>query len=113
MAWRQPAATPTGTSAVLVTESVTTGPETQAGHGGKVVNDVTRLGPPPTPAYVLFSGGTKGGGLFRAALGGDVGITSSLGATLGIEFGGKRPRGLGGPTGSLYGFGLSYALGHR
>ena len=34
-----------------------------------------------------------------------------LGATLGIEFGGKRARGLGGPTGSLYGFGLSYALG--
>lgn len=66
-----------------------------------------------TPSYVFFSGGTKGGGMFRAALGGDVGITSSLGATLGMEFGGKRARGLGGPTGSLYGFGLSYALGHR
>lgn len=66
-----------------------------------------------TPSYVFFSGGTKTGGLFRTALGGDMGITSSLGATLGIELGGKRPRGLGGPTGSLYGFGLSYALGHR
>lgn len=66
-----------------------------------------------TPSYVFFSGGTKTGGLFRAALGGDIGVTSAIGATLGIEFGGKRPRGLGGPTGSLFGFGLSYALGHR
>ena len=67
-----------------------------------------------TPSYVFFSGG-KGtsGGLLRTAIGADLGVTSSIGATLGIEFGGKRPRGFGGPSGSVYGLGLSYALGHR
>jgi hypothetical protein len=65
------------------------------------------------PSYVLFSGGTKSGGLVRAAIGADVGLTASLGATLGVEFGGTRARGLGGPTGTLFGLGISYALGRR
>lgn len=65
------------------------------------------------PAYVLYSGGTKNEGLFRGAVGADVGITRSLGATLGIGFGGTRPRGVGGPSGTLYGIGVSYALGKR
>lgn len=66
-----------------------------------------------TPAYVLYSGGSKNGGLFRAALGADFGITSSLGATAGVDFGGKRARGFGGPTASQFGAGISYALGRR
>lgn len=66
-----------------------------------------------TPSYVFFTGGSKTSGLVRIALGADVGITKAIGATLGVEFGGKRPRGFGGPSGSLFGLGLSYALGHR
>ncbi|MDB4875452.1 MAG: hypothetical protein JWM41_1898 [Gemmatimonadetes bacterium] len=66
-----------------------------------------------TPSYVFFSGGSKSGGLVRAAIGADLGITRAIGATLGIEFGGTRSRQLGGPSGALYGLGLSYALGHR
>lgn len=65
------------------------------------------------PAYELFSGGSKSGGLFRVGLGADVGITTSLGATLGAEFGGTRARGVGGPSGVLYGVGVSYAFGKR
>lgn len=65
------------------------------------------------PAYVLYSGGSKTQGLFRASIGADVGITSSLGATLGVEFGGSRARGFGGPSGTLYGLGVSYAFGKR
>ena len=67
-----------------------------------------------TPAYVLFSGGSGSSrGVFRAALGSDIGVTSALGATLGVEFGGTRPRGFGGPSGTLYGVGVSSAFGHR
>lgn len=66
-----------------------------------------------TPSYVFFTGGSKSGGLIRAALAADVGITPAIGATLGVEFGGKRPRGAGGPSGVLYGLGVSYAFGHR
>ncbi len=66
-----------------------------------------------TPSYIYYSGGSKNEGLVRFALGADVGITQAIGATLGIEFGGTRARGLGGPSGSLYGLGISYAFGHR
>jgi len=66
-----------------------------------------------TPAYVLFSGGSKNGSLFRGSLGSDVGITPSLGATVGVEFGGTRPRGYGGPSGTIFGLGVSYAFGRR
>jgi hypothetical protein len=66
-----------------------------------------------TPAWVFYSGGTNSGGLFRAAIGADVGITSSLGATLGVDFGGTRKKELGGPSSSQYGIGVSYAFGRR
>jgi hypothetical protein len=66
-----------------------------------------------TPAYVLFSGGSKNGSLFRGSLGSDVGITPALGATVGVEFGGTRPRGYGGPSGTIFGLGVSYAFGRR
>lgn len=65
------------------------------------------------PAYVLYSGGSESGGLFRVGLGADFGITSSLGATVGAELGATRARGLGGPSGVLYGAGVSYAFGRR
>jgi len=66
-----------------------------------------------TPSYVYLTGGTKAGGVARAGVGVDLGITKSLGATVGAEFGGTRAKGLGGPTGTLYGFGVSYAFGRR
>jgi hypothetical protein len=66
-----------------------------------------------TPAYVLFSGGSKSGGVMRVAIGADVGITNAIGATLGVDFGGTRPKALGGPSGSQWGLGVSYALGRR
>jgi len=66
-----------------------------------------------SPSYVLFSGGTKSGGLVRGAVAADVGITPSLGFTAGIEFGQTRGRAIGGPSGTLYGVGLAYAFGHR
>lgn len=65
------------------------------------------------PAYVMYSGGSKSGGLFRLGLGADYGITSSLGATVGAELGATRARGLGGPSGVLFGAGVSYAFGRR
>jgi len=83
-----------------------------------------------TPSYVFFSGGglttttvvgatvttstTKPkSGLFRTAIGADIGLTRSLGVTLGTEFGATRGKGVGGPSGSLFGLGLSYAFGRR
>jgi hypothetical protein len=65
------------------------------------------------PAYVLYSGGSKSGGLFRVGLGADFGVTSSLGVTVGAELGGTRARGVGGPSGVLYAAGVSYAFGRR
>lgn len=66
-----------------------------------------------TPAYILYSGGSSNGGVFRVALGADVGITSAIGATVGVGFGGSRARALGGPSGTQYGVGVSYAFGRR
>jgi len=57
--------------------------------------------------------GSKTGGVVRVGLGADFGITPSLGATVGVDFGGTRARAFGGPSGSLYGLGVSYAFGRR
>lgn len=66
-----------------------------------------------TPSYVFFTGGTKNDALFRMGIGADVGVTKAIGVTVGGDFGGTRPRGFGGPSGALFGLGVSYALGHR
>lgn len=66
-----------------------------------------------SPSYVLYSGGSKSGGLVRVGLGADVGLTSSMGVTVGTELGQTRPRGVGGPSGVLFGLGVSYAFGRR
>ena len=66
-----------------------------------------------TPSYLYLTGGSNSGGVARVGVGVDVGITKSIGATAGAEFGGTRAPGLGGPTGTLYGIGLSYAFGRR
>jgi hypothetical protein len=66
-----------------------------------------------SPSYVFLSGGRKSSGLVRAAVAADVGITSSVGLTAGIEFGQNRSSSSGATRGTLYGFGLAYALGRR
>lgn len=66
-----------------------------------------------TPTYTFFSGGTGSGGVFRVAIGADFGITSNIGVTGGVEFGGTRPKAVGGPSSTTWGLGLSYALGRR
>ena len=66
-----------------------------------------------TPSYIFFTGGSSHNGLVRASLGVDVGLTKAIGITAGAELGQGRPRADGGPSGALYGFGLSYALGRR
>lgn len=66
-----------------------------------------------SPSYVLHSGGSKSGGLVRVGLGADVGLTNSMGVTVGTELGQTRPRGVGGPSGVLFGLGVSYAFGRR
>ena len=52
-------------------------------------------------------------GLFRVSVGADVGITNRIGVTAGAEFGGSADAGDPGPTGAVYGVGVSFALGRR
>lgn len=66
-----------------------------------------------TPSYIFYTGGSHSGGLFRTAIAADFGITQRIGATAGIELGATRSRAIGGPSGTLYGIGVSYALGRR
>lgn len=64
-----------------------------------------------TPAWVFYSGGAENAGLFRAAVGADVGITRAIGATIGVDFGGTRDNELGGPSSAQFGLGVSYGFG--
>ncbi len=66
-----------------------------------------------TPNYVFYSGGTSNGGLMRVGIGSDVAISPAFGVTLGIDLGGTREAALGGPSGVLYGVGVSYAFRRR
>lgn len=67
----------------------------------------------PTGTTTIGSAGSKTSSVVRVGIGADFGITSSLGATVGVDVGGSRPRAFGGPSGSLYGLGVSYAFGRR
>jgi hypothetical protein len=66
-----------------------------------------------TPSYNFFTGGSNSAGLVRTAVGVDLGFTKFIGLTAGADFGQSRPRVEGGPSGTRYGVGVSYALGHR
>lgn len=67
-----------------------------------------------TPAFVFRSGGNGGNkGIIRVGIGADFGITNALGVTVGGDLGQTRPRGFGGPSGALFGLGVSYAFGSR
>ena len=66
-----------------------------------------------TPNYVFYSGGTANGNLMRVGIGSDIAISPVLGVTLGADFGATRRSTLGGPSGVLYGVGVSYAFRRR
>lgn len=66
----------------------------------------------------IFESVTRGGAgsrasVFRGAVGLDLGITSAIGLTLGLEVGGKQPETSGKPSGTAFGAALSYALGAK
>jgi hypothetical protein len=65
-----------------------------------------------TPSYVWTSGSGRTSGLMRTGVGADVGITNSIGITGGVEFG-QTKTGTTGPSGTVYGLGLSYVFGRR
>jgi hypothetical protein len=56
--------------------------------------------------------GTESATLFRVSIGGDLAITRAIGVTAGLEAGASRSEGPG-PSGVLWGAGVSYAFGRR
>jgi len=66
-----------------------------------------------SPMYEAVTRGGGGGSasVFRGAVGLDLGITSAIGATLGIEFGQKADPVSGKPSGTAFGAALSYVIG--
>ena len=67
------------------------------------------------PHYEFIGRGGNGGstGVVRVGLGLDVGVTSSIGVTLGVELGQKGGNGSAKPSGTSFGAAASYALGRR
>jgi hypothetical protein len=65
-----------------------------------------------SPLYesITRGGGAARTGVFRGAVGLDVGITSSIGLTLGMDMGKKEPAESGKPSGTAFGAAVSYAL---
>jgi hypothetical protein len=68
-----------------------------------------------SPIYELVGrgGGAGNVSVFRGALGLDIGITRSIGATLGVELGKTEAAGSGRPSGTAFGAAVSYAIGAR
>lgn len=66
-----------------------------------------------SPNYVFYSGGTANGNLMRVGIGSDIAISPAIGVTLGVDLGGTREAALGGPSGVVYGVGVSYAFKRR
>jgi hypothetical protein len=56
--------------------------------------------------------GNESAGLFRVSVGGDFAVTRKIGVTAGLETGAARDDGPG-PSGLLWGVGVSYAFGRR
>ena len=69
-----------------------------------------------SPIFTWYNKGGSGAGtgnVMRVSLGADVGITPSIGITLGTEFGGNAAEHTLGPRGTIFGAGLSFAFGRR
>jgi hypothetical protein len=71
-------------------------------------NWARRTGEVPAPAGEAGSDGSQDSNLFRTSLGIDAVLTSRLGASVGYELGAKADAGRPGPTGGVFGLGLSY-----
>jgi hypothetical protein len=67
----------------------------------------------PIYEWVGRGGGAGNTSVFRGALGLDIGFTSAIGMTLGVELGPTQHAGSGKPSGTAFGAALSYALGGR
>jgi hypothetical protein len=65
------------------------------------------------PNYQYHTGAFQKKGYFRVGGGVDVGVSSRFGVTLGFESGAAAKAGDVGPSGSLYGLGVSMKLGRR
>lgn len=65
----------------------------------------------PVYEWVSRGGGAGNVSVFRGSLGLDIGITTSIGATVGVELGAKQDAGSGKPSGTAFGAGLSYVMG--
>lgn len=68
-----------------------------------------------SPIYEVVGrgGGAKSIGVFRGALGLDVGITQAIGATVGVELGKSESPGSGKPSGAAFAAAVSYAIGGK
>lgn len=64
----------------------------------------------PIYEWVTRGGGASNVNVFRGAIGLDLGVTSSIGVTLGLEFGASEPQGSGKPSGTAFGGAISYAF---
>ena len=64
----------------------------------------------PVYEWVARGGGASTVTVFRGSLGLDFGITSTIGLTLGLEFGGTEPADSGKPSGTAFGGAISYAF---
>ena len=66
-----------------------------------------------SPVYEAVSrgGGGSNASVFRGTIGLDLGITSSIGATLGMELGSKYDASTGKPSGTAFGAAISYVIG--
>ncbi|HET9424243.1 MAG TPA: hypothetical protein VFO55_02640 [Gemmatimonadaceae bacterium] len=63
------------------------------------------------PSYQHHTGGNGSQGYFRVAAGVDAGLSSRFGLTVGVESGAGADAGKVGPSGTLYGVGISMKLG--
>lgn len=57
--------------------------------------------------------GSESAGLFRVSVGADLALTRALGVTAGVEAGATGGDARPGPSGALWGVGVSYAFGRR
>ena len=67
----------------------------------------------PIYEWVTRGDGAGNTSAFRGALGLDLGVTSSIGVTVGVELGTKYDASTGKPSGTAFGAAVSYALGKR
>lgn len=63
-----------------------------------------------TRGSVTGQDAVSGGPQFRTSIGGDFSFTPKIGVTAGVELGAKAKTGEFGPSGSVFGIGLSYAF---